>query len=301
MNNTSEFRKLTNLRKVFNNPRNLEISKSKMDKLGNSPHKRSSKIFTKFLRFIDLNLEKGFLDSRAAHQLSFFRFLCFTLALLYSAIFSVNPFKAEFQSTIYLITFLSTLSIIGVAYLIVVYKLPKCGECGMALTSFFYVIFVGETFKLLIQNLEEKIEHRWTTDVMLLVIGVFMIGSRVRWLYCGVTLLLLNSYISIRVWNDIINPNRVLPTILGMLAYGFLIPVINYSNELNDRNFFYLVHQKGENLKAFHLLIKDILPSSMILLDGERIQFFNNRIREMFGVKNDHDLVNMMKTIEVNK
>lgn len=268
-------------------------------KIERNSQKAGSKIFTKYLRFIDFNLETSFLESRALQQLKFFRFFCFTLATLSTLIFIANPFEKEFKSSLLFIPFLSTLSFLAIAYLIVVHKLQKKAESGLAVTSVIYGIFEGEALKQLIDNEGKEIQNRWITDAMLLVIGAFIIGTRMRWLYSGMTLLIIHSYISIRVWNDLINLNRVLPNVLGLILYGLLIPKLNYSNEEEERRFFYRIHQKRENLKAFHVLIKKVLPSSMILLDAERIKFFNNRIREMFGVKDENDLINIMRMIEV--
>lgn len=265
------------------------------------PTIKVSHIFTKQLTFVDDDLETSFLDSRAVQQLKLFRFLCLTLAAISSPNFLANPTQeTDFQISLYLIPYITTISLLATAYLLVVYKFPKKAETGLIFTALCYGILVGKAFRQLIPNVEDGIKHRWITDIILLIICVFIIGSRMRWIYCGGTLLFLYFYISIRVWNDLVNTTRILSSILGIITYSVLIPFLAYLKEQDERQFFYSVNEKTENLKAFHLLIKDVLPSSIILLDGERIQFFNNRIKEMFGVKNENDLINIMRLIEVN-
>jgi hypothetical protein len=262
-------------------------------------NRSGSKIFTKFFTFKDIDLEQNFIDSRAAYQRFFFRLLCPIYGTLSIVTYLSNPFQVELYAYIHILPFLGTLTFLALAYFIVIAKLPKSAEKGLAMTALFYGIFVGEALRLKINNIDNRLEPRWITDVMLQITGIFLIVSRVRWIYCGTILLALQLYITLRLWNDFSSFQKIIPRVVELLIYGILYPLLKFFRELEDRKFFFRVEQKKATLKAFNFLIKDVLPTSLILIDGEKIQYFNNRINEMLGVNNENELIHIMKEIEV--
>jgi hypothetical protein len=256
-------------------------------------------LITRALKFTERGHERKFTTSKNPFQVLCFKILCLTLITLASAIFISNPLTINLFQINYMIPFIFSMGLVVLVYLFITRSFKNQVDKAIIFMVISFIIGSCEVAGLLLK------EEDWTPNIFLLL-GVnlqtgclFVIISRIHWIYNIIAICITQSYIWLRVLHNSKGSNTILPAYITLAVYLILLPILSYAGEREDRKVFLEVQLYEENLEAFKNLIKHVIPSSIVLIEGQNILFFNEKIKEMFDVEEKAALVDTLGKIQV--
>ena len=112
-------------------------------------------------------------------------------------------------------------------------------------------------------------------------------------------LLQTKSYIWFRVLEPEKKHQTFSPAVITYAVYAILLPLLSFAGEREDRKLFLDVQIREADLEAFKNLIKEVLPSSVVIFDKGDLLFFNDKIKEIFHVETLHEITELFGRIKV--
>lgn len=124
-------------------------------------------------------------------------------------------------------------------------------------------------------------------------IRVFLFISKIRWYFVLTANLILNFMIlqnSIYI-KEFDNQANLFPIIFPIIM-GNTLPILIYFQERNDRSFFHRNLNFDKTLKSFEVLINEIMPNQLIILDKtlQSILFCNQEVKNFYDSQ-DHNYI----------
>ena len=148
-------------------------------------------------------------------------------------------------------------------------------------------------------------ESDWTPG-MFLLLGMnfqtgclFLVISRIRWTYNVISLWMLQSYIWIRAMDYENNPMIQKPALITLVVYLIIFPYFCYAGEKEDRRVFMNAEILQEHLRGYEELIKNVIPSSILIVKEGHITFFNKTTRDIFNIRNEEELLDILGNLQV--
>lgn len=159
-------------------------------------------------------------------------------------------------------------------------KYPRFFKC---MTKFFFIVFglvLTEFFRTLKDDFGLEKPGTFTFLIPIQTYYTMLIVSNLSWYFSSLTYLLNILYFIARIFDDLEFMDSSLmraAVLMGMVYFTFMA----YKNEKTYRQLFKSNYESHESLNVFHLLLKDVIPSAICILDyGEeivpRMQFIND-------------------------
>jgi hypothetical protein len=253
------------------------------------------------LSFFDSNLERKFTKNKQGFQMISLRVLCLTIVTQSSAIFYSNPLQIDLMQPKYI--FLHLFSVISVLLLgfLIHKKKPHLSSLGITTIVISFIIGASEGTKIIF------VESDWTPG-MQFVLGMnfqtgclFLILSRIRWTYNLISLTVLQVYIWLRGLDYEKNPTTQKPALVTLFVYLAILPYFCYAGELEDRKIFANIEKLQNYQKGYEELLRDVIPSSIIMVQKGKINFFNKKTKEMFLIDHQDDIQEIFTRLTVIK
>jgi hypothetical protein len=257
---------------------------------------------SKFLRLLNLfqsSRETNFEEAKIGFQSICLKILCLTILTQASAIFFCNPLHINLFRADFLIMFLSAMVILIITYIVVSHRFRQYSGDVISLIVIGFIVGSSEAARLLF------VESDWTPAIYLLM-GMsfqtgclFLIISRLNWKRNTFSLWMLQSYIWLRGLDIRENPTTQKPVLITLLIYLIILPLFCYLGEKEERRVYSKTKSLQENLKIFENLLRNVIPSSIIIFGEGEIKFFNEKTKEMFLVETKIDLMRILGALRV--
>jgi K+-sensing histidine kinase KdpD len=121
--------------------------------------------------------------------------------------------------------------------------------------------------------------------------------ARCSWKKNFISSLAINLYLNFRFTDNSDNNKQRGYPIIFYLGNFLVVSYASFIHEKYDRMAYYSREKNKENLLIFEHILKEVLPSSVIVSRGEEIIFYNEESKKTLTLKNDEDIKEKMKNI----
>lgn len=257
------------------------------------------KHFSSIRGFSNKSFEVLFNDEKLDFHVMCLKTLCMTLVTQSTAIYIINPLNLDLFNKEYLSLFVAAMmGVLGIFY-IFTKKLRKYSPHAITTLVISFIIGASEISKIIVLDVD------WNAGIYLLM-GMsfetgclFLIISRIAWIQNSLVLLGLQTYIWLRAIDHDKNPSVLKPALITLIIYGFILPLFCYSGERVDREVFLRAKLLQEQLRSFESLIKNVIPSSIIIFTEGKLVFFNQKTHDILLTKGEDDLLAVLKRLVV--
>ena len=126
--------------------------------------------------------------------------------------------------------------------------------------------------------------------------------TRLNWLLCAIFYFFFNIFYVLRVFTfeRIENqPMIIVLHIICVIGFSFMV----YYQEKTTRIFYQLIHDSNQNSLQFELVMKNIFPSPIFIIDFnyKKLKFFNNAANEFMDDFNDEGIISISPREQKNR
>ena len=251
------------------------------------------------LSFININYEKNFNSLKVPFQLLIFRVLTITLVTLSSAIFCSNPLSVNLHQICFLAPFVVSMGLLSLLYYLTSKYFREKVELVILVTVLVFILGSGEIAKFLLNEKDWSSGIYWIFGINLQTGSLFPIIARIRWTRCALVLLSTQTYIWFRILDLDRNQSTFSPAVITFCVYAFLLPLLSYAGEREDRKLFQDIKLREDYLNTFQNLIKEVLPSAFIILHKSELLFFNEKVKDFLRIQTSESLNQRLREIKV--
>ena len=251
------------------------------------------------LNFIDISLEKKFRANKiGAHKLSL-QSMCLMIIIISNAVFFSNSFPIDLLQAHFL--FLHFFSVVSVFLMGLIFtkKFPEKCEMVIVILPITYIVAVTELSRIVFNEREWNPVMYTMLMTVIQFFSLYIIQSRIRWIYFLFEWVFLQIYIMTRNQISFDHGFTKQPIIISLLFSAIIMPYFIYAREKEDRRIFVSIEKLQSYQKGFEEFLKNVIPSSIIMIQEENINFFNKKCQEMFLVDNQEELLDKLHLIQV--
>ena len=263
--------------------------------------KNNYELNKRYLSFLDETLEQKFTENKKGFQKISLYVLCLTIATQSSAIFYSNPLKVNLLQTKFILMQVGSTILLAFLAVFIYKKKPHYSSAGITGIVISFIIGASEITKILF------VDSDWSPG-MYFVLGMnlqtgclFLILSRIRWIFNVFTLVILQTYIWLRGLDFESNPMTQKTALITLSIYLIILPYFCYAGESEDRKIFANMERLQNIQKGYEELLRDVIPSSIVMIQKGKISFFNKITRHMFMIDDKEGLQEVFQQITVRK
>jgi hypothetical protein len=275
--------------------------KKYFNNLSNNKEKNKARTVTnKYLQFKDKSLEHEYLKSMQPYKRNFLIFFQTFSLLWVLLLWLLNPLDLNnYQGSVMGFNIVNIACNIGFLFFVCRKKDFRFSEVALFALQIYLCLGYLETQR------KNRVYYQSTNYVitgvtMELVILITFI-SRCSWIISGLSSFTLNIYLNFRLTENEDNKAMKGLPILVYIANFLLITYGSYMHERYDRLMFYARVKNEENLKRFEQIIKEVLPSSIIVSRGEEIVFYNEETIRLLNIEKGEKIEDHIAKISIRE
>ena len=110
----------------------------------------------------------------------------------------------------------------------------------------------------------------------------------------------MQGYIWLRALDFGENEVTQVPSLRNLAIYIIILPYFCYAIEMEERKLFQKAHNLESHLSMFETLMKEVIPSVIVIISQGEAVFFNERMQEIFNVSSSSEVKCILRSFQVN-
>jgi hypothetical protein len=255
-------------------------------------------VMKKSLKFHDEALEQVFHEEKKAYQMNCLKTLLISNFFYAVVTMGINPSNLDALDLFYIMSYIANFIILGLIYTIVKRKKLSVGR-AIPLYVFYGILLLSEHGRRSKRVWNIQLFFHTGSTVQSLFLSLLL--SKIYWLDTTVVMIIGTALIGFRFtdFNDY-EMLRFYPAIIYSL-FAVAIPMANYYLEREERKSFFKIKHYEFSLSCFRDLIKNVIPSSIIISAGDDILFSNEQSDRLFRASNSKILKSNLKTMTLEE